>query len=73
MDISVDLAHHWKRCFEQRFGSFDDSKGEAPVLEAAAQLGSSNGSNPLELRKISMPPLLSGPEPILQWLERALV
>ena len=43
MDVSVELAHHWKRCFEQRFGSFDNSKGKAPVLEAAAQLNSSDG------------------------------
>ncbi|CAL5222995.1 g5439 [Coccomyxa viridis] len=52
VDISVDLAHHWKRCFEQRFGSFDDSKGEAPVLEAAAQLGSSNAGTVLDWRAL---------------------
>ena len=46
VDVSGDLAHHWKRCFEQRFGLFDISKEQAPVLEPAAQLSSSDGDNP---------------------------
>lgn len=43
MDISVELAHHWKRCFEQRFGAFDASKEEAPVLDSASSASSCSG------------------------------
>lgn len=45
VDISAELAHHWKRCFEQRFGSFNASKEEAPLLEAASESPNSNGKS----------------------------
>ena len=55
VDISVDLAPHWKRCYEQRFGDLDPEHQGIPILEGAYEPSSGRGEHLYCLLVVRLP------------------